>query len=163
MTAQSTAAPSTATAAATLTRGMAPAICETRLGKPDDLAFVVDCWVKNDPELRSMRTGESTRHVRSLIARPASRLIVAHVPGEPDAILGWAATEDGSPCCVHYIYVRKDARRQGVASAMVGERDVRIEYSHAAPARWPNVAGKQGAALVVPVMWKLNTERARTR
>ena len=126
-------------------------ICETRVGKPDDLAFVVDCWTKNDPELRNSFLRDSTRHVRTLLARDASRLIVAHVPGEPDAILGWAAYEGGAVPCVHYVYVRKDARRHGVARAMVGDLD-RAEYSHAAP-----------KGIGAPRGWSLKTERAVTK
>lgn len=125
-------------------------ICETRIGKPDDLAFVVDCWAKNDPALRSMRLRDSTKHVRALIVR--SQLLIAHVPREPDAILGWAVTEPGRPPCVHYIYVRSVARRQGVASALVGVTDAPIEYSHVAP-----------KGIAVPSGWSLNTERANTK
>ena len=135
-------------------------ICETRVGKPDDLAFVVDCWTKNDPELRSMRLGVSTKHVRALLGvadiahhelpRLLHRLLIAHVPGEPDAILGWAAYERGAIPCVHYLYVRKDARRQGVARQLVGDV-THAEYSHAAP-----------KGVVVPGGWSLNLARAKT-
>ena len=148
------------TAAATLL-----AVCETRLGKPDDLAWVVDCWTKNDPELRTMRLSLATRHVRALLRVPSDvplhtlpaqlpQLIVAHVPGEPDALLGWAAIERASskgPPCLHYLYVRSSARRLGVASALIGDVDVRIEYSHAAP---------RGVA--VPGGWTLNLKRGIT-
>lgn len=136
-------------------------ICETRVGKPDDLAFVVDCWTKNDPELRSLRLRDSTKHVRTLLGvvdalqselpRLLHRLLIAHVPSEPDAILGWAAYERGAIPCVHYLYVRKDARRQGVARALVGDLE-HTEYSHVAP-----------KGIVVPSGWSLNTERANTK
>lgn len=138
-------------------RHLAPP-CEIRLGKPDDLAFVVDCWTKYEARSsRGRRFRDSTSHVRALLARDGSRLLVAHVPGEPDSILGWAATEDGVagpervPACIHYVYVRKDARRLGVASALIGERDVRLEYSHALP-----------LGIVVPATWTLNVKRAET-
>ena len=152
-------------AAAVLTAGMRPAICETRMSTPDDLAFVVDSWTKNDPEMRKLRLGESTRHVRALLARPLSRLIIAHVPDEPDAILGWAATEAASgrnaTPCLHYIYVRSAARRQGVARRMVGVVHD-IEYTHVAPARWPPEGGAVGLPVVVPRGWVLNVGRAVT-
>ncbi len=146
---------------ASVTRIRRPAICETRLGKPDDLAFVVDSWVKNDPELRGLRIRQSTRHVRTLLdvhdiplhelTRELPRLLIAHVPGEVDAILGWAAIQTGTPGCVHYVYVRSAARKQGVARALVGETSVALEYSHAAP---------KGVA--VPTTWTLNLKRAET-
>lgn len=137
--------------------------CETRIGKPDDLAFVVDVWADR---LNTMRKGDATRHVRTLLARPESRLVIAHVIGEPDSILGWMAAEDASAehrvACVHYIYVRRDARRLGIASAMLG-RPTAIEYSHAAPKRWPPEKGQIGRPVIVPAGWTFNAERAVTR
>ena len=111
--------------------------CVVRVGKPDDLGYVVDSWTKH--AFRGQRLRRATQHVRELLARPASRLFVAHVPDDADAILGWAALEI-EPSCVHYIYVRSAARGQGVATAMLGTlvRE-RIEYSSPcdrAPAVW---------------------------
>lgn len=136
-------------------------ICETRIGKPDDLAFVIDCWIKRELRDDGTRTLSATKHhVRRLLdvlvpmhelPSVLPRLIVAHVPSEPDAILGWAAIEAGTPPCVHYIYVRTVARRQGVARALVGLPHVRLEYSHAAP-----------KGVVVPAGWTLNSGRAKT-
>ncbi len=136
----------------------APPICETRIGKPDDLAFVIDCWVKREIRDDGTRTLSATKHhVRRLLGvlvsmhelpRLIPRLIVAHVPGEEDAILGWAAIEPGTPGCVHYIYVRSAARRQGVARELVGSTDVRIEYSHLAP-----------KGVTVPSTWTFNPNR----
>jgi len=133
------------TAAATLSRGMRTT--PVRLGKPDDLAFVVDSWTKHGHRGERMRT--ATAHVRALLARPGSMLLVAHVPGEPDSILGWAATEDD---CVHYVYVRSAGRRQGTAKALMGAwaRDV-AEYSRALP-----------AGIVAPRGWTLNLKRSET-
>lgn len=112
--------------------------CTIRAGKPDDLAYVVDSWTKHAFRGQRMRT--ATAHVRALLARPGSVLRVAHVVGEPDAILGWIVAEDGKPACVHYVYVRSAARGQGVATAMLGTATrERIEYStecSRAPAVW---------------------------
>ncbi len=124
--------------------------CTIRMGKPDDLAFVVDSWTKH--AFRGTRMRTATAHVRELLARDGSRLIVAHVVDDPDAILGWAATEDGRPACLHYVYVRSAARRQGVAAAMMGA-SVReaTDYSSA-----------PGANLEPPQAWTLNEARAKT-
>ena len=141
------------------------AICETRVGKPDDLAFVVDCWTQR--ELRdgdgSRSLGDLKRHVRALLGVPdvkthdlppqLERLLIAHVVGDPDSILGWTAYERGSrhaPPCVHYIYVRTSARRMGIARTLVGNVAT-LEYSHTAP-----------KGVVVPSGWTFNGERART-
>jgi GNAT superfamily N-acetyltransferase len=158
---------------------MRPAICEIRISKQDDLAFVVDCWSDRLSRERKAKLGEMTRYVRALLARSASRLIIAHVPNEPDAILGWAALEAAGyrrvgeddwhdqpgggyeeyrPVVVHYLYVRSGARRQGVARAMLG--GVRAgEYSHPAPRRWPPENGQIGRPVVVPSGWVFNAER----
>lgn len=137
--------------------------CELRSGKLDDVAYVVDCWTKNDPELRKLRLRDSTRHVRALLGRPESRLIIAYVPSEPDAILGWMALEAAGapfvdagltrrqPPCLHYVYVRSSARRLGVARTLLSVTVGPMEYSHTAP---------RGVA--VPSGWTLNIERART-
>lgn len=147
-------------------------VCETRPGKPDDLAFVVDSWTKH--AFRHARMRNATAHVRSLLARPGSYLSVAHVPGEPDAILGWAVVEEGStvavlnrdgtpgvldgithlkqPACVHYVYVRSAARKTGVARSLVGRLALEtVEYSSAAPVN-----------LALPQTWTVNTARAAT-
>lgn len=130
-----------------------PAPCVVRIGKPDDLAFVVDSWTKHAHRGQRMRT--ATTHVRSLLARDGATLIVAHVPGEPDAILGWAVLEAAArlvPVCVHYVYVRSAARRTGVAREMLGElAGQAIEYSSATPGN-----------VVPPRGWVLNVGRART-
>ena len=127
-------------------------ICETRIGGVDDVPFVVDSWTKNDPELRAMRISEATRHVRSILAREHSRLFVAHVPGEPSAILGWAVLEQGTRACLHYVYVRSAARRQGVARALLGDAaPLALDYSHVAP-----------RGVDVPSRWTLNLKRAET-
>lgn len=129
-------------------RGTPP--CTVRAGKPDDLAFVCDSWVKHAH--RGERKREATRHVRELLSRARSFLSVAHVPGEPDSILGWAVVEDGAPACLHYVYVRAAGRLQGTASALLGRlAQERMEYSHAAP-----------TGLVVPRLWTLNLKRSET-
>lgn len=141
-----------------------PPPCVTRIGILDDLAFVVDSWAKNAPSLKNMRTRDAVIHVRALLSRDATALVIAHVPDEPDAILGWAAVEQWPTPCVHYVYVRRDGRRQGVARAMLEHaldapqsfspmtpRPVVVEYSHKLP-----------KDVVLPSTWILNLKRAET-
>lgn len=141
------------TAAAPLTasmRGRAPAPCTIRIGKPDDLAFVVDSWVGNGHRGERKRT--ATAHVRALLARPEAALYVAHVPGAVDEILGYALLESGRPACLHWVYVRSAGRRLGIAGALLsGVAAKAIEYSRAAP-----------SSVRVPAAWKLNEGRAKT-
>jgi GNAT superfamily N-acetyltransferase len=132
-------------AATVLTRGMRNT-CIVRVGKPEDVPFVVDTWTKRG--YRGERMREATMRVRALIARPTSRLIVAHVPDDVDAMLGWAVLEVG-PLCLHYIYVRSAARRQGVARAIMREVACdALEYSRACE--------------LAPKSWTLNEGRAKT-
>lgn len=86
-----------------------------RPGRPSDLPFVVDSWVKRGG-LPNERLGAATARVRGILASPDSILRVAHVPDDDDAILGWACLGAEGP---HYVYVRKDARRQGIATALL--------------------------------------------
>ena len=133
-------------AATVLQRGMQNT-CIVRMGKPDDLAYVVASWTKHGH--RCERAVNAKAHVRALLARADSRLIVAHVPDDADAILGWTALEVG-PLCVHYIYVRSASRRQGVAAAMLREVACdALEYS-------------RRATFAAPKGWTLNEARART-
>lgn len=135
---------------------MSPAprpLCTIRPGKPDDLAFVADSWTKHAH--RGERKASATKHVRALLSRSSSYLSVAHVPGEPDAILGWVVVEDANgPWTVpviHYVYVRASGRRQGVARTLLAGLVARaVEYSSRA----------KGIAL--PAKWTLNEVRAET-
>ena len=128
--------------------------CTVRGGKPDDLAYVVDSWTKHARTHKHMR--DAVQHVRALLGRSGSRLFVAHVPDEPDAILGWAVLEDsGGPWSrpvVHYVYCRASGRRQGVARALLGElASHAVDYSSA----WPS-------GFAAPKTWAFNAARAKT-
>lgn len=89
-----------------------------RLGRPSDLPFVVDCWAKRG-HAHNERLGEATARVRSIIARADSVLRVACLPDDEDAILGWAVLSTDEPPRLHYVYVRKEARGQGIARRLL--------------------------------------------
>jgi ribosomal protein S18 acetylase RimI-like enzyme len=89
-----------------------------RLGRPSDLAYVVDTWVKRGHE-RNERLREATARVRSLLARPETVLRVACLPDDSDAILGWAVVSFVPSPKLHYVYVRKEARNQGIARRLL--------------------------------------------
>jgi ribosomal protein S18 acetylase RimI-like enzyme len=96
-----------------------------RLGRPSDLAYVVDTWTKRGHE-RGERLREATARVRAILARPDSVLRVATLPDDSDAILGWAVVASAtlsdaeiSLPKLHYVYVRKEARQQGIARRLL--------------------------------------------
>jgi GNAT superfamily N-acetyltransferase len=79
---------------------------------------VVDTWVKRG-HMRGERLREATSRVRALLARPDSVLRVASLPDDDDAILGWAVISADEPHELHYVYVRKEARNQGIARRLL--------------------------------------------
>lgn len=100
------------------------ALVEFRSATADDMAFVLDSWLK------SFRTSpwagvipnnlyhEVTQAaVNDLIVRGA-RIIVAGVRGKPDRILGWVCVEalKGDAAVCHYLYVKDPYRRRGLGT-----------------------------------------------
>ncbi len=73
-----------------------------RLGRPSDLPFVVDSWVKRGRN-PGERIGEATARARALLARETTILRVACLPDDEDAILGWAAIATEAPPRCHYV------------------------------------------------------------
>lgn len=93
-----------------------------RLGRPSDLPYVVDTWTKRGHE-RGERLGPATIRVRAILARPDTVLRVACLPDDSDAILGWAAITTGIPLTLTYVYVRREARKQGIARTLLAGVD----------------------------------------
>ena len=89
-----------------------------RLGRPSDLPFVVDSWAKRGRN-PGERIRDATARARSILAHPSTVLRVAVLPDDEDAILGWAVITDAVPPRCRYVYVRKDARGQGVAKVLL--------------------------------------------
>lgn len=89
-----------------------------RFGRPSDLPYVADTWAKRGRQ-PSERLGAATARVRAILARSDTVLRIACLPDDSDAILGWAVvSSDDPPACV-YVYVRKDARKQGLARLLL--------------------------------------------
>lgn len=94
-----------------------------RLGRPTDLPFVVDTWVKKGRN-PGERIGTATARVRKILAHYDTTLRVACLPDDDDAILGWACLDCAkSPPSLNYVYVRKDARGQGIARSLLAGVD----------------------------------------
>jgi GNAT superfamily N-acetyltransferase len=80
---------------------------------------VVDTWVKKGRPAQE-RIGAATARVRGVLAHFDTLLRVACLPDDFDAILGWAAIDVGrSPPRLHFVYVRKEARGQGIARSLL--------------------------------------------
>lgn len=87
-----------------------------------DAAFIHDSWLremaadlqipKEDGPRRKFWQVHAPR-LRALVARPDTRVIVAHEPGQPDNLVGWVAFT--GPDRLHFVYVRGGFRRGGVA------------------------------------------------
>lgn len=90
-----------------------------RLGRPSDLPFVTDTWVKKGRE-KGERISSATARVRAILAHHDTCLRVATLTDDDDAILGWAVIGfDKSPHTLHYVYVRSTARHQGIARSLL--------------------------------------------
>lgn len=63
------------------------------------------------------------RVIERILADKKTRTVVAHVEGEPDALLGFAC---GSDACLHWAYVKQAFRRMRIAETML------LEFPHQA-------------------------------
>lgn len=123
-----------------------------RGGTSSDHQFVLASWVESDrhsPAARDVIDVHRQEH-RALAERLvfSHSLTVAHAPGDPDAILGWALTGDSGE--VYYVYVKRDARRLGIARALLGDLVSRpCVYTHR-----PVVRG-----ITLPEGWTYNPYR----
>jgi GNAT superfamily N-acetyltransferase len=92
---------------------------------PGDLAFVRSGWVESlMMRVRSRIESEVKRLVRTSTVR------VACDQKDPDTLLGFAVVDAENPALLHYVYVRKDLRREGIGTALARPDEVR-EYSFA--------------------------------
>jgi GNAT superfamily N-acetyltransferase len=94
-----------------------------RPAKPSDLAFVRGGFV----ESVLMRTrARLEQEVRRLVRTGVVR--VACDQKDPDTLLGFAVADHANAALLHYAYVRKELRREGIGRDLVRPDEVR-EYS----------------------------------
>ncbi|AKU93384.1 hypothetical protein AKJ09_00048 [Labilithrix luteola] len=92
------------------------------MGRATDLPFVVDSWSKHS-HVRGERLRDATARVRAILAAPTTVLRVVTLPDDDDAILGWSVlTSDASPK-LHYVYLRRELRGQGIARVLLAGVD----------------------------------------
>jgi hypothetical protein len=96
-----------------------------RDGHVGDHAFIIDTWVQcNRNSKMALDVGdiyvpEQKRLILRILLSKETKLTVAHVLDDEDAILGWAIGRPIPDPVVYYSYVRMSARRQKVACAML--------------------------------------------
>lgn len=64
-------------------------------------------------------------YFKALLARPDSAVKLAALSDDPDVVLGWALVE---PDKLHFVYVKKDYRRIGIAKSLVSEPFSRFSH-----------------------------------
>lgn len=104
-------------------------------GKPMDLDFVVGAWVRANADshlghaLGPCYFSEHRARVVAELAKPHAKVRVAHVPDDENAILGFCVTASDETI-VHYVYVRKEVRRKGIARALLRPVSERAICTH---------------------------------
>lgn len=63
--------------------------------------------------------------IRQLMAKPETMVRLAVLVDDPDTCLGWVIHEGGT---LHYAFVKKDFRRQGIAKALLPKSIARITH-----------------------------------
>ena len=112
---------------------------DIRPADASDRAYVLRSWFGGARQTRWARDlgpiffEEHGRVIESILDRSTCR--IAHVPGEPAAILGFAVMEHNA---FHWVHVRTQFRRQGIAKALASEFATRgsVQCSH-----WPPDGG----------------------
>ena len=98
-----------------------------RPGEAGDASFIHSSWFNS--YLRNSRWpgvvgpcfhAEHSEVIKRLMDR--SEIRVAAWSEDPETIIGWCAVEEAKGLrAIHYCFVRKEFRRQGIASRIVGE------------------------------------------
>lgn len=91
-----------------------------RPATPADLAFVRNCFVES-LVMNTRRRLE--REVRNLVRTGVVR--VASDGQDDDSLLGFAIVDAANPALLHYAYVRKELRGEGIGRDLVRPDEVR--------------------------------------
>lgn len=100
---------------------------EVRVRPPTtaDTRFIVDSWSKSlrdrlEPEETTvLQHGRLLAAMHRVLSRPGVTVLVAEQPGSEDPVVGWVVAHR-NPATAWYVYVKRRARRQGVARMLVG-------------------------------------------
>ena len=131
-----------------------------RASGPDDLPFVRDSWLTSNahsPQARGER-GYYRRHkvrLNAILQDPGTTVLVACASDAPGAIVGWAVTAHR---LVHYVYIRREAQRLGLARLLLGNMAYEpATYTHRLSMR-PAVADM----VPVPATWDFDCYLSRS-
>lgn len=128
-----------------------------RYGKVDDHNYVVKSWVNANGHVQQSRDCgrvyrmEHTGVVLDLLKRHSTVLRVAHLEDDEDAIIAWTVYE---ATVLHYVYVRAEERRKGLARWLLSE------FLAGAPDDAIFTHKPSTTGLRVPSLWTYNPYRA---
>ena len=91
-----------------------------RGASPTDQAFIASTWVSSLGMVDDPRKGSDRgRLVDRMLDKPGVRVSVACETHDPHYILGWLChTPMPSVSVIHYVYVRNQVRKRGIAYAL---------------------------------------------
>jgi ribosomal protein S18 acetylase RimI-like enzyme len=112
-----------------------------RPGRTGDHAFIADSWQNAHArtaigkEMGPHYMSEQKELVRRILSWPTTIVRVAADKEDDEAIHGYAvtseSTDESKETRLYYIYVKHDARRLGIANALIGHlRNRPVTYTH---------------------------------
>jgi GNAT superfamily N-acetyltransferase len=113
---------------------------QVRTSRQDDESFILSSWI-NSARGHGIAYGVGPQAYHAGHRRVAERLlaangaIVACAPEDPDVIYAWACVDERTNV-LHFIYVKRDLRRAGLARRLLDEAglgDGELSTSHWTP------------------------------
>lgn len=110
---------------------------------PRDQGYVASTWFKQMQMVdrdysRGGRWGQAGQHIDVVTARPGTRVLICHYPSDIERIRAWMVFElPPGPPVLHFVFVRKEDRQQGVATALLAcagiNRDTQFVWTSVGP------------------------------
>ena len=103
----------------------APPRAAARTATAGDQGYIASTWLRQMADAdrdysRGGRWGQAGHHVDMVLDRPDTRAIVVHPTADPNRILGWMVyAEVPNVPTVHFLYIRREERERGYASALL--------------------------------------------
>jgi hypothetical protein len=116
-------------------------------------AFVKSSWCKG--------AREPWETLAARLRRPDTRCLVAHLPGDPDSLLGWAAAADGAIVWAYSRELYGKVRRRGLMTSLLLE--LGVDVSEPTPCLYWSPAAAAIAARGYRIFYAPSLSRARAR
>jgi GNAT superfamily N-acetyltransferase len=108
---------------------------EIRQATKDQLSFVFATWLRNYKHssqfARKIKNATFFKWhhlvIERIFERPGTQVLVATPQGESEPILGYAVLEQQDCPVVHYVYVKDDWRKMGIATKLVAASRLPLE------------------------------------